>query len=443
MAAAGRTNPRLAAAELAAAVLERGLNLPEAETDIAGAGARADPRDAAFARHLAFGVLRWLGALEWIAAGLLDRPLKRRDQDIQRLILSGLFELWKGEAGEHAAVHETAECARQVGKPWAVGVINAVLRRFQREKADWLARLEGVPARFAHQDWFIRRVREDWPDHWQAILEANNRPGGLWLRVNRTRSKIETVEAAMSESGFETQRHRYAPDALKILPAAPVEQLPGFTEGLWSVQDPAAQLSVAWLDPQPGQRVLDACAAPGGKTCHLLEHAPEARVWALDRSASRLELVRQNARRLGLTDNAKLTIMAGDASHPERWWDGAPFERILLDAPCTASGVIRRHPEIKWLRGPEQLQEASALQARLLRSLWPLLKAGGILVYATCSVLRDENSQQISRFIEDHGDARPEPCDVPYGQLCAAGRQILPGEEDMDGFFYARIRKIC
>jgi 16S rRNA (cytosine967-C5)-methyltransferase len=222
-----------------------------------------------------------------------------------------------------------------------------------------------------------------------------------------------------------------------------VAQLPGFTEGLWSVQDPAAQLAAAWLDPQPGQRLLDACAAPGGKTCHLLESAPGARVTALDRSQARLARLRENVDRLGLAGPDRLTVIAGDGLHPDAWWNGVPFDRILLDAPCSATGVIRRHPEIKWLRSPEQVEEAVALQAGLLRSLWPLLKAGGILVYATCSVLGDENSEQISRFLQVHGDARPEPREVPYGQPSGAGRQILPGEADMDGFFNARLRKLA
>ncbi|MDX1556154.1 MAG: 16S rRNA (cytosine(967)-C(5))-methyltransferase RsmB, partial [Xanthomonadales bacterium] len=378
----------------------------------------------------------------WIAGSLLDRPLKRRDQDIHRLILAGLFELWKGDSGEHAAVFETASCARLLRKTWAVGVINAVLRRFQREQAEILESLDRQDARFAHPAWLLDHIRSDWPDHWQAIAEANNRPAGLWLRINRQRSNPDAMAQAMDEAGFDTHGHDHARDGMNIIPPAPVEQLPGYAEGLWSVQDPAAQLAASWLDPQPGQRVLDACAAPGGKTCHLLEYARDTRVWALDQSDARLERLRQNVARLGFSEDPRLTITVVDATHPESWWDGVPFERILLDAPCTATGVIRRHPEIKWLRNAAQVDEAITLQARLLRSLWPLLKAGGILVYATCSVLRDENSKQISRFIEEHGDARPEPRDVSYGQICGAGRQILPGEADMDGFYYARVRKL-
>lgn len=435
-------NPRLLAVAAIEDVLDRSASLSDLSEPMPADDGLKNPRDAAFARHLAYGVLRWLSALEWLAGRLLDRPLKRRDRDIQRLILVGLFELWKGEGGEHAAVNECAECARLAGKPWAVGVINAVLRRFQRERDGLLANLDQAPERYAHPDWLMARIRSDWPQDWQGVLEANNHPGGLWLRVNRSRSTPPAVADALSEAGFETRHHPYAPQALEVRPPAPVERLPGFSEGLWSVQDPAAQLAAEWVDAQSGQRVLDACAAPGGKTCHLLEHVPGLRVLALDRSEARLEKLRDNAHRLGLSDTDRLTVVCGDALHPDSWWDGAPFDRILLDAPCTATGVIRRHPEIKWLRGEGQVAEAVALQAGLLRTLWPLVKAGGMLVYATCSVLRDENSEQISRFTDSHGDARPETREVPWGQPCESGRQILPGEADMDGFFYARLRKL-
>lgn len=443
MTVAGAANPRLAAAEFIAAVLEGRDKLPEAEDDGPSGAGSADPRDAAFARHLAYGVLRWLGALEWLAGEMLDRPLKRRDQDIHRLILIGLFQLWKDESAQHAAVNETAECARRVGKPWAVAVINAVLRRFQREKAEWLTKLEVRPERFAHPEWLVDRLRGDWPEDWESILAANNRHAGMWLRVNRARSTPEEVIETFGQAGQESRRHEHAADAVEVLRPAPVEQLPGFSTGLWSVQDPAAQLAVDWLDPQPGQRVLDACAAPGGKTCHILETAPAAHVTALDRSESRLLRLGRNAERLGLAGTDRLAVLAGDGLHPETWWNGAPFDRILLDAPCSSTGVIRRHPEIKWLRSPEQVEQAVALQARLLRSLWPLLKAGGILVYATCSVLGDENSKQISRFLQVHGDARPEAREVSYGRPSGGGRQILPGEANMDGFYYARLRKLA
>lgn len=433
-----KNNPRLQAVRVISGVLDHQLNMEEAAGK---APSGTDPRDAAFSLHLAYGALRWLGALEWLADQLLKRPLKSKDRDIHRLILIGLFQLWKDESAEHAAVHETAECARLVKKPWAVGLINAVLRRFQRERQDFLNQLEKHPARHAHPEWLLASLEKDWPQDWETITEANNQQAGLWLRVNRSRSDIETVAAQMADAGFSTRLHPHAPDALEVSPPTAVERLPGFSEGLWSVQDPAAQLAISWLDVQSGQRVLDACAAPGGKTCHIREAAPNATVVALDRSQARLKRLSENAQRLGLADNQRLQTIAAEAQDSQAWWDGEAFDRILLDAPCTAVGVIRRHPEIKWLRTSDQVGEAVNVQSALLRCLWPLLKPGGILVYATCSVLNDENSNQIGQFIGDQENAEIASLDVSYGRPSGEGLQILPGESDMDGFFYARIRK--
>ena len=433
-------NSRLFAARVLLRVFGRYENLDEALQAVSGKDAGAS-RDQSFSRHLVYGVLRWLSALEWIADQLLKRPLKQKDQDIYQLILIGLFQMWKSDSADHAAVHETAECARLLKKPWAVGLINAVLRRFQREQAAILEKLASQPARHAHPEWLLNSLQDSWPDEWEDIVEANNTQAGLWLRVNRTRSDIETVAQKLTEAGLTTSRHAHAPDALKVSPPTAVERLPGFSEGLWSVQDPAAQLAASWLDVQPGQHFLDACAAPGGKTCHTLESVPDATVVALDRSETRLERLVHNAERLGLTDDKRLQVTAADALDTGNWFDGQQFDRILLDAPCTATGVIRRHPDIKWLRTPEQVTEAVQLQSALLRRLWPLLKPGGILVYATCSVLEDENSRQTRQFTVDCDDAEPELRQLAYGRASGHGVQILPGESDMDGFFYSRFRK--
>ena len=432
-------NARLAALELISSVLDRGMNLADAGME-AATPAVADPRDRAFSRHLAYGVLRWLTALEWLGAQLLQRPLKPRDRDIQRLVLVGLYQLWHGETGAHAAVNETAECARLLGKPWAVGLVNAVLRRFQREQADWLERLSRHDARHAHPDWLLAALRADWPEDWQGIVAANNRAAPLWLRLRQDREPA-VARTRLEQNGFSIIDHPAVAGALQIQPAVNIELLPGFAEGQLSVQDPAAQLAAGLLDAADGQRVLDACAAPGGKTGHLLEATPGIELTALDRSEPRLERVRDNLARLGFLDHPGLQLRAADATQTADWWDGRPYQRILLDAPCTASGVIRRHPEIKWLRTPGQLAEAVALQARLLRCLWPLLDTGGILLYATCSVLRDENSRQIECFAAGQPDAQLITIDASWGRPVGPGRQILPGEGDMDGFYYARLRK--
>lgn len=417
---------RLVALELLDSVLDQRRALSDTRDDTDG----LDARDQAFARHLAYGVLRWLSALDWLAGQLLDRPLKQRDQDIHRLLLIGLEQLWHGQTPPHAAVHATAECARERGKAWAVGLVNAVLRRFQRERDALLAQLESRDERHAHPAWLLERLQQDWPEQWQDIAAQNNAQAPLWLRVNRLRGDITQYEKQLQSASFQARRHPEAPDAIAVEPAVAVAALPGFAEGLVSVQDPAAQLAATLLDPQAGERVLDACAAPGGKTSHLLERQPDLELLALDRDPARCHLIRDNLTRLGLD----CTVQAADAAAPADWWDGVPFDRILLDAPCSATGVIRRHPEIKWLRDEAQVRQAVADQRRLLDGLWPLLDAGGILVYATCSVLKCENHEQIHGFLSRHPNA--ESLGEPR-----AGRQILPGEGGMDGFWYATLRK--
>jgi 16S rRNA (cytosine967-C5)-methyltransferase len=419
-----------------ASVLDQGANLGETGTR----GLPADARDRAFAYHLAYGVLRWLSALQWLSSQLLQRPLKKKDRDVERLLLVGLFQLWQDDAAPHAAVHETAESARRMRKPWAVGLINAVLRRFQREREHWLQALKAREERFAHPEWLLRRLQADWPEEWAAVATANNRPGGFWLRLN-ARSQPGRTEDRLRESGFSTTRHPQAPDALRLEPASAVENLPGFAEGRFSVQDPAAQLAAALLDVRDGQRILDACAAPGGKTGHILERAPGAQLTALDRSAGRLDRVRENLDRLGFMSRDNLRLEVADAASTNDWWDGQAYQRILLDAPCSATGVIRRHPEIKWLRNAKQIDQAVENQAHLLDRLWPLLDVGGILLYATCSVLHDENSHQVKRFVEARPEAKLEEIAADWGRDLGTGRQILPGEQEMDGFFYARLRK--
>ncbi|MEE4218142.1 MAG: 16S rRNA (cytosine(967)-C(5))-methyltransferase RsmB [Xanthomonadales bacterium] len=424
---------RLMALRLLGAVLDDGAALAEAPENTAG-----DPRNRAYARHLAYGVLRWLSALEWLASQLLKKPLKQKDRDVQRLVLLGLFQLWKDDTAGHAAVHETAECARKLRKPWATGLINAVLRRFQREQEALLTQLDQVDDRFAHPQWLLQALKEDWPEDWQTLVRANNQAAPLWLRLNQAFDG-PVVTAALQDDGLVVTSHGVVGSAFKVEPARAVRELPGFSQGKFSVQDPAAQLTAGLMRCEPGQRVLDACAAPGGKTCHLLECHPDIDLLALDRSTARLRQIEENIQRLGLSGRAQL--LCADAVKPDDWWDGDEFDRILLDAPCSATGVIRRHPEIKWLRNPGQVNEAVAVQSALLATLWPLLKPGGILVYATCSVLKSENSGQVAAFLDQHPDAVAEFPETAWGRACTPGRQILPGEMEMDGFYYASLRK--
>lgn len=427
-------NPRQLALAALSDVLDRGLNL----TDSPALRDSAISRDLAMSRHLAYGVLRWLSALEWLAGQMLSKPIKRRDRDIQRLILLGLYQLWQDESPAHAAIHETAECARLVDKPWAVAIINALLRRFQRERELWLNRLSGQDQQFAHPLWMLEKLRADWPRDWQNLLNANNYQARMWLRVNRRGPGKLAVIEQLQDQGFAVQSHPSAIDAISITPAAHVNALQGFDAGHFSVQDPAAQLAADLLAVQAGMTVLDACAAPGGKACHLLERTPGAKLTAVDRDARRMSLAGENFQRLNL--HARLII--ADATEPAEWWDGIRFQRILLDAPCSATGVIRRHPEIKHLRQAQHVHEAVQWQQRLLHQLWPLLDPGGILVYATCSLFRDENSTQISNFLAQQGNAEEQLADVAWGHGQQHGRQIFPGEQDMDGFYYAVLQKI-
>jgi 16S rRNA (cytosine967-C5)-methyltransferase len=426
-------NPRLAALGLLSHVLDAQRSLADSEP----LQRMSHGRDAAFARHLAYEVLRWLGALQWLAGRLLEKPLKHRDREIERLILLGLVQLWRDEAASHAAVNETAECARLVRKPWAVGLINALLRRFQRERKEMLQALAQADARFAHPKWLLGAIRSDWPGHWRNVLDANNRHAPMWLRYNRQRANLAAFCRGLEAAGFAVEAHPYAEGAVGIHPAAAVEKIPGFAEGQCSVQDPAAQLAKDLLRPQAGERVLDACAAPGGKTAHLLETCPGIELTALDRHPRRARMITQTLERLGL----ECDVRASDAADTVAWWDGRPYDRILLDAPCSATGVIRRHPEIKWLRTPEQVAAAVQLQAELLAAMWPILKPGGNLLYATCSVLKCENSAQVKHFLQQHDDAIEETPAVEWGLAEPPGRQILPGQAQMDGFFYAVLRK--
>ena len=433
MAHAPPESARLAALDLLAAVLDEGLSLSEAE-----AGNALDGRDRGYARHLAYGTLRWLSALEFLAGRLLRKPLKKKDRDVHRLILLGLFQLWQDETPAHAAVHATAACAGKRGKAWATGLVNAILRRFQRERGGLLDELNARDEKYAHPRWLLDALRADWPEHWPTVVAANNLAAPLFLRLDQRHDTASTIRS-LENAGLTVTPHPVVAGAVKVEPPRNVNELPGFEAGRFSVQDPAAQLAATLLDCRPGQRVLDACAAPGGKTGHLLERYPDIHLQALDRSAARLQRVADNLRRLGLADRA--VLHAADAASPDDWWDGEPFGRILLDAPCTATGVIRRHPEIKWLRTPAQVGEAVALQARLLEAVWPLLEPGGMLLYATCSVLGRENHARIRAFLGRHDDAIEFPIPPSWGSAADPGRQILPGELEMDGFYYARIVK--
>jgi 16S rRNA (cytosine967-C5)-methyltransferase len=410
---------RAAAARLVARVIVDRVAADEALDDETGVAERDRPLLAA----LVLGSLRWHHRLRWQAARLLTRPLKPQQAELAALLDVGLLQLQELRVPPHAAVSATVDAAALLGRRGAAGLVNAVLRRFQREREALALELGRVPeASFSHPPWLIEALRRDWPDDWSRVLEANNAAAPMWLRVNLRRTTRAAYVDRLAAAGIGAATADAVPSAVRLAAPVEVKDLPGFAAGEVSVQDVSAQRAARLLDLAPGQRVLDACAAPGGKTGHILETCDGLEeVWAVDRDARRLAKVADNLERLRLSAR----LVAGDATVPTDWWDGRPFDRILLDAPCSAIGVIRRHPDIKVLRRPQDVDRAVKLQAELLRALWPLLAPGGRVVYATCTVLRCENDEQMTSF-----RATVEPA--------AAGTwQTLPGEAEGDGFYYA------
>ena len=428
---------RAAAARAVDAVVREGRSLDLA---IAMHEERLKPDDRPLARMLCYGTLRHLWRLRWQLRQLLDRPLKKRDSVIESLLLVGLFQLSDTRVPDHAAVSMTAEAARLLRKPKYVGLINAVMRNFVRRD---IAALEpsGEAPRFNHPQWLIDRLRVDWPDQWQGITDAGNERAPMWLRANGSRTSAARY---LADSGLEGWTLEGLPQAVCLDKPCNVDELPGFAEGEVSVQDAAAQIAAPWLLADGGKRVLDACAAPGGKTGHLREIlGSDGELTALDSDPERLESVRQNLERLRLD----ATVSVGDASNPKEWWDGEPFDRILLDAPCSATGVIRRHPDIKCLRRESDINALAVLQRQILEALWDTLTRGGRLLYVTCSVVAAENDDVTGAFLAAHKDAKEDRLlhDYNIRDLMwekKSGFQVLPGMNGMDGFYFACLEKV-
>jgi 16S rRNA (cytosine967-C5)-methyltransferase len=397
-----------------------------------------EERDRGFCQQLCYGVIRWQPRLTLIADKLLKKPLKTKDTDIHALLLIGLYQLSELKTPPHAAISETVNAAKQLGKQWAGGLLNACLRNYQRQQNEIDAAIEtDKQAIFAHPQWLLERYQLDWPEQWQQICEANNQQPPMMLRVNRQQNDRDSYLQLLADEGIEARAMDAGNEAVLLTSPCDVHKLPGFFDGMASVQDGAAQLVASLLDIQPGQRILDACAAPGGKTGHILEQAPDNQVIALDISDKRLESIAENLSRLNLS----ASLAAADAADTGLWWDGEAFDRILIDAPCTGSGVIRRHPDIKLLRRPEDIDLLAATQQQLLDNLWPLLKPGGLMVYTTCSAFKQENEQQIEAFLQRHPDAGEVRPDRPPAQTRPFGFQRLPGDDVMDGFYYACLQR--
>lgn len=432
--------PRQLALDICYQVIKKGssltrqldLNLPQLESE----------RDRAFCSELCFGLCRFYYVLAEHLKPLLKKPLKSRDLDIQLILMMGLYQIRFMRVENHAAVNESIKLLSTIRKNWAKGLVNAILRGYVRARdsmtADHMLILSEAEQEIAYPRWFRDRVKGDWGDLSHMILQAGNQKAQMSLRIDLAQSSRQNYLQQLAQHSIEAHIHPLIKTAIVLDRSIAVEKLPGFNRGTVSVQDASAQIAAEILDCGPGMKVLDACAAPGGKTLHIMQSAPELRVTALDQDQSRIHRVSENLNRAGLS----ATITCADAGAVSTWFDGELYDRILLDAPCSASGIIRRHPDIRLLRRAQDIDSLVNIQRDLLHLLWPLLKQGGIMVYSTCSIFKQENELQVLRFLEATADADELSLNpVEWGQERPAGRQILPGNHEMDGFYYARLIK--
>ena len=396
-------------------------------------------------RALAYGVVRERSLLSNLVNRMLQKPIDKQPE-VHALLMAGVQQLRSMRMPAHAAVAETVNAVALLDAHWAKGMVNAVLRRYQRERAELEKALPTDPVvRWSHPEWMVDSIRRDWPRQWQFVLAANNEAGPLTLRVNRRQADPRDWLLKLPGAGLAGTPVEGAPDAVMLEEAVPVEKIPGFAEGQVSVQDASAQFAADLLDLHPGLRVLDACAAPGGKSAHILERV-DVDLTALDVDATRVVRVKETLERLKLTEIAatgrsyKAGILVGDARKPDTWWDQKPFDRVLLDAPCSGTGVIRRHPDIKWLRRPADIPRMAQVQFDLLSALWPLLAPGGTLVYAVCSVLSNEGDAIIAAFLETTKDVSVTRIAAEWGEATVHGRRIRTGGA-FDGFYYSVLKR--
>lgn len=400
-------------------------------------------KDKGLLQEICYGVLRYLPELENDVRVLMNKPLTGKQRVFHFLLLVGVYQIKYMRIPDHAAVSETVAATGALKSRHMKALINGVLRNFvraQESQTDKTPKDQPDPIKYNHPGWFIKKIQLAYPDKWQNILEANQQRPPMWLRVNQQHHTSDEYQNLLTNADISIKSVEALSQAIELTRATDVTKLPGFDQGWSSIQDGAAQQAARILDCQPGDVVLDCCAAPGGKTCHIIEQTPDIEsMTAIDVEEARLARVQENLTRIGLT----ATLVAGDATDTKSWWNGQLFDRILLDAPCSATGVIRRHPDIKWLRKASDIDALAILQQDILKEVWSLLKPGGTLLYATCSVLPQENSQQVQCFLENNTDAKlisiegekaNDPNDI--------GWQLLPGEENMDGFYYAKLLKI-
>jgi len=414
-----------------------------------------DARDRGLANEIVNGVLRWRWQLEFFISRLVKKPLKKKDIDVQLVLLMAIYELKECRTPDYAVINESVELVRKSGKKWAAGLVNAVLRGFTREKEKLIASIDDDQVRYSHPDWILKKIKNDWsedqPYGWQQILDANNQRPTFWLRVNQQQSNASQYQKLLDELDIESEVSPLADHALKLSQGTDVRLLPGFSDGSVSVQDVGAQLSAELLAASAGQRVLDLCAAPGGKTCHILERDNSIdKLIAVEFDENRILRVSENLQRLKLSDvtmdDPRVELIVADAREYEKWWDGKSFDRILVDAPCSASGVIRRHPDIKTLRRESDVEQLVKLQSEILLSAWQMLVPGGELLYITCSIFKDENQHQIGNFLAHIADSSNDAVEIKieadWGVQCDHGRQLFPGESEADGFYFCKLKKI-
>lgn len=425
------TNVRALAAKCTYAVIDKGRSLAD---ELPALQEKVIGKDKGLLQELCYGVLRYLPELEHEVRQLIQKPLVAKQRAVHFLLLVGIYQIKYTRIPDHAAVSETVAATKPLKHQHLKALVNGILRNFQRKTTDNDEKLP-VAIQYNHPSWFIKKIQNAYPDDWPAVLNANQEKPPMWLRVNQQHHTIEQYLELLAKADIKVASVDEFSGAIKLVQATDVNNLPGFELGHVSVQDGAAQQAAVLLDCQPHDNVLDCCAAPGGKTCHILELRPSINAMtAIDIEEKRLLRVKDNLARLNLSAN----VIAADASKPELWWDKQAYDRILLDAPCSGTGVIRRHPDIKWLRKSTDIEALTILQQQILKNIWPLLKPGGTLLYVTCSILPEENCEQIQQFISKNSDAELIAIDNTQQKI---GWQILPNEQSMDGFYYAKLKK--
>lgn len=428
------TNPRQLALQTLLLVIGKGRSLDDALSNVLDKLTDLDTRDIALCREIANGVCRWYFALQYLLKPRLRKAFKSKDLDLEIILLIGMYQLMLMRVDDHAAVNETVKLAHAQNKGWARGLINGVLRQLIRDQVN----AQSARDENSYPEWIKAKLLEDWPEQAADILQAGNQRAPMTLRIDLNQRTRDQQIKILQDQSIGVEAHALIDSAILLEKPCPVANIDGFETGVVSVQDAAAQIAAQLLDCKPGMRVLDACAAPGGKTAHILQACDDLTLVAVDKDKSRLLLIEQNLQRIG----QQASLVSGDAAQPSEWSDGELFDRILADVPCSGSGVIRRHPDIKLLRRDDDIPKLVLQQRVILQALWPLLKPGGVLLYSTCSIFRDENEHQIAWFVDNHKNCTVNRLNsVQWGEKRPHGRQILPGQFDMDGFYYARLHK--